>query len=260
MKILILNPNTSESVTDLLLAAGNRVALPGTELIPQTAPRGVPYIATRAEAQIGGAIALEMLAERHHEVDAAIIAAFGDPGLFGARELFDIPVVGMAEAAMLTACMLGRRFAIVSFARALGPWYEECVAMHGLQDRCAGIRLLDGAFSSISDVQEEKETLLVELAMEAVHSDGADVVVLAGAPLAGLAERVRDRIPVPVVDQIAAAVRQAETLVALAPRKATVGTFRRPDPKPTIGLSHALANRIEHRANGSRSVLEDPRP
>jgi allantoin racemase len=258
MKILVLNPNTSQSVTDLLLVAGERVASPGTEIIAQTAPRGVPYIATRAEAQIGGAIALEMLAERHHEVDAAIIAAFGDPGLFGARELFDIPVVGMAEAAMLTACMLGRRFAIVSFARALGPWYEECVAMHGLKNRCAGIRLLDGSFRSISDVQEEKEALLIELAMEAVNTDGADVVVLAGAPLAGLAERVKDRIPVPVVDQIAAAVRQAETLVALAPCRATAGTFRRPDPKSTIGLPHALADRIEHRVHGSGSAGEDP--
>ena len=124
MRILLLNPNTTKGVTDLMMAAGREVASPGTELIPQTAQRGLPYIATRAEAQIGGTIALEMLAERHHEVDAAIIAAFGDPGLFGARELFDIPVVGLAEAAMLTACMLGRRFAIVTFARALGPWYR----------------------------------------------------------------------------------------------------------------------------------------
>src|SRR5205823_4648961 len=110
MKILLLNPNTSVEVTDLLVSAGRAAAAPGTELIPLTAPRGVPYIASRAEAQIGGTIALEMLAEHQHDADAAIIAAFGDPGLFGARELFDIPVVGMAEGAMLTACMLGRRF------------------------------------------------------------------------------------------------------------------------------------------------------
>ena len=251
MRILVLNPNTTQSVTDLLHAAGERAASPGTELVPATAPRGVPYIATRAEAQIGGAITLEMLAEMHSSVDAAVIAAFGDPGLLGARELFDIPVVGMAEAAMLTACMLGRRFAIVTFARALGPWYQECVEMHGLQGRCAGVRTLDGAFRSISEVQEEKEALLVELANRAVDEDGADAVILSGAPLAGLAAKVKSRISVPVVDPIAAAVRQAETPVTLAPRKATAGTFRRPDPKPTIGLAEALAGRIEHRTRPS---------
>lgn len=247
MRILVLNPNTSEGITARLMAAGSDAATPGTELVPLTAPRGVPYIATRAEAQIGGAIALEMLAEHHANVDAAIIAAFGDPGLLGARELFDLPVVGMAEAAMLSACMLGRRFAIVTFARALGPWYEECVDMHGLRGRLAGIRMLDDAFASVSDVQDEKEALLVALANRAVTEDEADVVILAGAPLAGLAARVRDRIPVPVVDQMAAAVKQAEGLVALNTRKATAGTFRRPDAKPTLGLPDALAARIEHR-------------
>ncbi|HZC97301.1 MAG TPA: aspartate/glutamate racemase family protein [Bradyrhizobium sp.] len=247
MKILLLNPNTTSAVTDLLYAAGLKVASPGTELIVATAGRGVPYIATRAEAQIGGAIALEMLAAADSSVDAAVIAAFGDPGLFGARELFDIPVVGLAEAAMLTACMLGRKFAIVTFARALAPWYQECVTMHGLDARCAGIRTLDGTFGLVSDVQVEKEDMLVTLANRAVERDDADVVILSGAPLAGLTDKVRDRIPVPVIDPTAAAVRQAETLVALKPRKAIAGTFRRPDPKPTIGLAEPLAAVIEHR-------------
>ena len=247
MRILVLNPNTSEPITERLASAARRAAAPDTVIVPLTAQRGVPYIATRAEAQIGGAIALEMLAEHHRDVDAAIIAAFGDPGLFGARELFDLPVVGLAEASMLTACMLGRRFAIVTFARALGPWYEDCVDMHGLAGRCAGVRMLDESFVSVSDVQEENEDLLVKLANRAVTEDGADVIILGGAPLAGLADKVKDRIPVPVVDQMAAAVKQAEALVALGVRKATAGTFRRPDAKPTIGIAKALAERIEHR-------------
>ena len=72
----------------------------------------------------------------------------------------------------------------------------------------------------------------------------ADVVILAGAPLAGLATKVADRIPVPVVDQVAVAVKQAEALVALKPCKAKAGTFRRPDAKASSGLAPALAARI----------------
>jgi Asp/Glu/hydantoin racemase len=246
VKILLLNPNTTAEVTGLLHAAGSRAASPGTELVPMTANRGVPYIATRAEAQIGGAIALEMLAEAGSNFDAAVIAAFGDPGLFGARELFSFPIVGLAEAAMLTACMVGRKFAIVTFSRTLAPWYQECVAMHGLEARCAGIRALDETFQSISDVQSEKEEVLVRLANTAVEQDEADVVILSGAPLAGLADKVKDRIPVPLIDPVAAAVRQAETLAALKPRKAVAGTFRRPGPKPTMGLAEPLAAVIEH--------------
>ena len=246
MKLLLLNPNTSASVTDRIANAAMGVAGADTELVAITAPRGVPYIATRAEAVIGGAVALEMLAEKHAEVDAAIIAAFGDPGLGGARELFPIPVIGLAEAGMLTACMLGKRFAIVTFSQSLEPWYHECVAWHGLRERCAGVRALGGGFRSISDVQDEKENLLVELANQAVNADGADVVVLAGAPLAGLARKVCERIPVPVVDCVEAAVKQAETLVALAPRKATKGTYARPGAKPCVGIAAPLARWINH--------------
>jgi allantoin racemase len=247
MKILLLNPNTTSEVTELLHAAGSRVASPATELVAATAKRGVPYIASRAEAQIGGAIALEMLAEAGAGFDAAIIAAFGDPGLFGARELFSFPIIGLAEAAMLTACMVGQRFSIVTFSPTLAPWYDECVVLHGLETRCTGIRALDESFRSISGVQAEKEDALVRLANLAVERDHADVVILSGAPLAGLADKVKTRISVPVIDPIAAAVRQAETLAVLKVRKAVAGSFRRPHSKPTTGLAEPLAAIIEHR-------------
>ena len=245
MRILLLNPNMTEAVTERLCAAAAKAASPGTEIIPATAPRGFPYISCKAEAQVAGAIALEMLAERQGAFDAAIIAAFGDPGLFAARELFDQPVIGMSEAAMLTACMLGKTFGIVSFAAAMEPWYVECVEAHGLQGRCSGVFCLKEGFGSITSVAEEKADALVALAAEAVVA-GSDVIILAGAPLAGLAAEVAHRIAVPVVDQAQAALRQAETLAKLAPRKAEVGRFRRPAAKASIGLSSALAARFGH--------------
>jgi Asp/Glu/hydantoin racemase len=246
MRILLLNPNMTQAVTDRLATAAAAAASPGTEIIPATAPRGFPYISCKAEAQIAGAIVLEMLAERQGAYDAAIVAAFGDPGLFAARELFDRPVVGMSEAAMLTACMLGKRFGIVSFAAQMEAWYAECVESHGLTHRCAGIFCLKESFGAITSVAEEKADALVALAGEAVAA-GSDVVILAGAPLAGLAADVAHRIAVPVIDQAQAALRQAETLALLRSRKAEAGRFRRPPPKDSSGLPAALAARIAHR-------------
>ena len=240
MKILLANPNTSQSVTERIAAVARRSASAGTGIVAVTATMGVPYIATRADAAVGGTAALELLAAHHEGCDAAVVAAFGDPGLGGARELLPIPVVGLAEAAMLTACMLGRSFSIVTFSQSLGPWYRECVDYHGLTSRLASIRMLEGGFRDIGNVQEEKEAVLVELCGRAVREDEADVIILGGAPLAGLAEQVADRVPVPLVDGVAAAVRQAETLAALRPRKATAGTFRRPAAKPVVGVSDAL--------------------
>jgi allantoin racemase len=247
VRLIVINPNTTESVTDLLVRAGRQVAASRTELIGLTAPRGFPYIATRAEAQIGGTVAIEMLARHHQGADAAIVAAFGDPGLFALRELFDIPVIGMSEAAMITARLLARRFAVVTFAAELVAWYQDCVDMHEMGRYCAAIRALDEPFASIATVQTQKLDRLVELAIRAVEEDGAEAVVLAGAPLAGLAHKVRNLIPVPVVDPIGASVKQAEALVALNVRKAVAGSFRRPDAKPTKGLDDAVAALVEQR-------------
>lgn len=240
MKILLANPNTTQAVTDRMMAVARSVASPGTEVVAVTARAGFPYIATRAEAVVGAMQTLELLAGHVEGCDAAIVAAFSDPGLHAARELLDIPVIGMAEASMLTACMLGSRFAVVTFASALVPWYEECVALNGLQSRCAGVHCLNEPFRSIEAVAEQKADRLVALCARAVEA-GAEVCILGGAPLAGLAENVAERVPVPLVDGVAAALRQAETLAVLRPRKAGAGSFRRPAPKASEGLSADLA-------------------
>jgi Asp/Glu/hydantoin racemase len=247
VRLLLLNPNMSHDVTVRMAEAGRAVASAGTEIVPVTAKRGMPYISTRAEAQVGGAIALEMLAAHNGGIDAAIIAAFGDPGLLAARELFDFPVIGVSEAAMLTACMLGKRFAIVTFSGALAGWYRDCVELNGMADRCAGIHGLDLSFSDVTNSQPSNSDLLVELAQKVIRESNADVLIFGGAPLAGMARRERDRIPVPIVDPVSAAVKQAEALVALAPRKPVSGSFRRPAAKRTVGLDASLAARIEHR-------------
>jgi len=240
MKLLFANPNTWDAVTDRIAAVARAAASPGTEIVAVTGRTGVPYIATRADAVIGARVALELLAEHASGCHAAVVAAFADPGVGGARELLSIPVLGLAEAAMLTACMLGRQFSIVTFATAMGPWYRECVDYNGLSGRLASIRCVSGGFRDINSVQEEKAEALVEACCLAVEQDEADVVILGGAPLAGLAGKVADRVPVPLVDGVAAAVRQAEVVASLRVRKSTAGTFRRPDAKAITGASEAL--------------------
>lgn len=244
MRLLLINPNISTSVTDRLATVARKAARPGTHVTALTAPRGVPYISNRAEAQIAGTVVLEMLAEHGPAHDGALIGAFGDPGLWAARELFDIPVVGLAEAAMHTAAMLGERFAIVTFAPALGSWYRDCVRDCGLTSRLAAIRSLTSAFNHIDDVAAQKADALADLCERTRSENGADVVILAGAPLAGLAVEIAHRVSVPLVEQVAAGVAQLEVIAGLALPLVLGG--RRPVAKPSQGLPVALAARIGH--------------
>ena len=245
MRLLIANPNTSTSITMRIEAAARAAASPGTQITAVTAQFGAPYIVTRAEAAIAAYAMLELLAHSGHGYDAAVIAAFGDPGLDAARELAPMPVVGLAESSMLTACMLGRRFALVSFASAFAPWYRESVERLGLSSRLAAVRCLREGFTSAADVQEEKETALVDLCRLAAEEDGADVVILAGAPLAGLAARIGSRVPVPVLDCVAAGVRQAEMLAGLKLTRAARTTP--PPSKFMTGVSDAMISLYEQR-------------
>jgi allantoin racemase len=239
MQILLLNPNMTVGMTEAMTRVATAAVGPGTTLKPVTAPSGFPYISSRAEAQVAGGIALDMIAQHQAEVDAVVIAAFGDPGLLAARELFDLPVVGMAEAAMISALQLGQRFAFVTFTRHMRPWYEQSVAQAGLLSRFAGVRTPEVGFHSVATVQDELFDALRGLVQQAVDEDGADVVILAGAPLAGLAQRYADP-PAVLVDPISAAVTQAEALARLAPRGAFAGSFARPPGKPSAGLPAAL--------------------
>jgi len=247
VKVLFINPNITEAMTETMAAEARRFASPGTEIIPATAPFGPQYIASRAEAAIAGHAVLDVLASRAAGCDAAIISAFGDPGLAAARELADIPVFGIAESAMLTAWTLGRRFSIVCLTPRLRVWYMECAREHGLDGRLASVRALDAEIPDIMQAKDQFRDRLLATCQAAVTEDEAEVIICGGGPIAGLAREAADQIPVPMLDGISCAIRLAEAVVGLAPRKAIRGSFARPAPKPTRGLSGPLMSRIEHR-------------
>ena len=241
MRLLLVNPNISDSVSDLIRAEARRSASPGTEVEVRTAPFGVAYIETRFEALVGAYAAAQVAAENVDRFDAVVVAAFGDPGLAGLRELLPVPVTGMTEAALATAHLLGHRISIIAISQRIQAWYREVVEGYGFGDRLASIRALDRPISAIGGVQEEHAQALKALAERAVAEDGAEVIVLAGAPLAGLARSLHGQLPVPVVDGVSSAVRHAETLVALKPCRALRGSFALPPEKPNHGLPPAIA-------------------
>jgi allantoin racemase len=220
MRILLANPNMTQAMTDSMAALATAAVPPGTEVIARTAPRGFPYISSLAEAQIAGAICLEMLAEAP-PVDAAIIAAFGDPGLAAARELFDFP--------------------IVTFTPAMKPWYLASVAALGLGGRCLGVITPGDPAVQVTGVAQTQRAALRDLAQGAALQ-GAEVIIFGGAPLAGLAQELAGEVPAILVDPITAATRQAYALAGLGPRP--TARLARPLAKSSTGLAPALARLI----------------
>ena len=248
MKLLLINPNISESVSALIADEARRSAADGVEIEVMTAPFGVAYIETRFEALIGAYAAAQVAAEHHERFDAVVVAAFGDPGLAGLREALPIPVTGLTEAALASAHLLGHRFSIIAISHRIQAWYREVVDGYGFSSRLASIRSLEQPLQSVGAVQQDHAPALKLLAERAVHEDGADVIILAGAPLAGLARSLQGQLPVPVVDGVSSAVRHATTLVAMNAAKATRGSFAAPPTKPNRGLPPSLARLLDRAA------------
>jgi Asp/Glu/hydantoin racemase len=248
MRLLLVNPNTTGSMTEQMAEIARSVAPPGTDIVPLTAKSGFPYISSRAEAQVAGALALEMIAGAADRTDAAIIAAFGDPGLSAARDLFGFPVVGMAQAALQMAAVLGERISIVTFSPVMRRWYTDSVCDAGLLSRFTGVRTPPTHLTDLGDVQDRLRPELLRLCALAAEEDGADVVVLGGAPLAGLASKLGNEAGVRLVDPISAATLQAVALASLARSQGRLAVRKGALAKPTMGLSPPLARHFEGKA------------
>jgi allantoin racemase len=240
-RLLLVNANTSQQVTDAVVAAARAAAAPGTEIVGATGRFGARIIATRSENAIAEHALLDAAASHAAGCDAVIVAVSYDTGLRAARELLPMPVVGMTEAALFTACMLGGRFGLVTFGRRALPLYRETVEGHGLAGRLVGLRGIEATALEVFRDPVAVDTQLLSAIADLVERDGAECIILAGAALAGWPKRLQEHTPVPLVDGIACAVPMAEHLVRLAPPKPRAGSYAAVTGRATTGLSDALA-------------------
>lgn len=247
MRLLMINPNTSTEITDLVVAAAERVASPGTEIIGATGRFGAQYIVSRAGAAIAGHAALDAYAEHGNRADVIALSCFGDPGLAGLRELASQPVIGMAEAACQEAAQGGRRFAIVTGGERWGAMLREFVASIGLADQLAVVETVAPSGGDIARDPEGALTLLANAAQASIDDRGADIVILGGAGLAGIAERIQQRVSRPLIDSVTSIVRAAEKLGRERPAKPISGSYAATPRVPTTGLLPLLAAKMEGR-------------
>jgi allantoin racemase len=239
LRILMINPNTSASVTDLVAARVRAIAGDRATIVPVTGRFGARYISTRASAAIAGHAALDALAEHlagaEAPSDAVYLACFGDPGLAALREVSPVPVVGMAEASCRAACSQGARFAIVTGGALWEPILWEFVFALGLSDRLAAIRTIAPTGDEIAHNPAAALDSLATACTACATQDGANVVILGGAALAGLAARIQPAVPIPVLCSVEAGAHAVLTA-------GQAGRCERSAPAvDSAGLSPALA-------------------
>jgi allantoin racemase len=210
-RILLVNGNSSHSVTDRL--AGLAIAAaPQLEFRPWTPQGGPVYVSTPADVALAAVKVVETIAfaVQNDEPDGCIIACFGEPGLLEARQRFDFPIVGMAEASMLTAMQLGGNFAILTLGEHWPAMLHDLVKLYGVQDRCIGIKRIDGTpFELMADPRRAAESVTA-----AAEKCGARIVIIGGAALTGLASAIGPLPGMLLVDCLQASIAQVVALTA----------------------------------------------
>jgi allantoin racemase len=239
MKLLVVNGNTTAAITARLAATARDAASPGTEIVAVSAPFGAPVVGTRAEETIAAHAVLEAAAAHHAGCDAVVVAISTDAGAAAARELLPVPVVGITEAALLTACALGGGFGLLTFGARAAGWSRELVGRYGLSARLAALEALDTPAAAYTDPESFAAPLLA--GVERLVERGADTVVIAGAAFAGLCRTLQPRAPVPLLDGVTCAVGQAELLVRLGLPKPRAGSYAAVPPRTVDGVGPALA-------------------
>lgn len=241
MKLLVVNPNTTASMTAKIADAANRVRNPTTEIVAVTSSMGPASIeGYYDEALALPGLMLEVAKGEKAGASAAIIACFDDTGLDAARALAHIPVLGICEAALSVTAFIAQRFTIVTTMERSRLPLEGLVHRYGMAGRC-NVRAADIPVLSLEDQQSNARDRLRNEIAAALREDKSEAIVLGCAGMADLTEDLRREFGIPIIDGVAAAVKQAEGLVALGLSTAKRGAYASPVHKPYNGALSGFA-------------------
>jgi len=242
VRIQVINPNTTRSMTERIGAAARFVAGPGVTIEavnPSQGPASIEGHYDEALACVG--LLHEVRQGVVAGVDAHVIACFGDPGLDAAREIARGPVIGIAEAAMRSACYLATGFSVVTTLKRTQVIAEHLVDKYGVRPYCKRVRACEIPVLELEDPQSDAYRTILAECRRALAEDDSAAIVLGCAGMADLCERLQAELGVPVVDGVAAATVTAQALVRARLATSKRGDYARPLPKPYAGALAAFA-------------------
>ena len=235
MRILVVNVNTTESITETIAQQARAVAAPGTEIVGLTPYFGAESVEGNFESYLAAIAVMDRVMAYDQPFDAVIQAGYGEHGREGLQELLNVPVVDITEAAASTAMFLGHAYSVVTTLDRTVPLIEDRLKLAGLYQRCASVRASGMAVLELEEDPLGATEAIVRQAELAIRDDKAEVICLGCGGMAGLDEQIRQRTGVPVVDGVTAAVMVAESLVRLGLSTSKVRTYATPRPKKVIG-------------------------
>jgi len=224
MKILIVNPNTTASMTKKIEIAAKAAARPDTQIVATNSQNGPESIQGFLDVATCVPGLLEEV-KRHTDVDAIVIACFDDTGLDAVRTLVSVPVLGIGEAAYHAASMIASKFSVITTLSRSVPGLENNLMQYGLAQKCVRVRATNIPVLKIEEGDPETLSKIRSEIREAIEHDNAEAIVLGCAGMTDLMADLSEEFGLPVIDGISAGITFAEALVNNGLKTSKIGAY-----------------------------------
>ena len=211
MKILFINPNTSAEMSETIDKSAKKYASSGTDITTVNPSEGPDFIANAYLEALQVPRVIDLVERNKKNYDAFVIACGGDPGLEACR-LIAGNVIGIGEAAIMTACAVARRFSFLNTMKGSSV-LDRLYGLGVDRNRCASARVVgSGVGDEIVNKRHQMLDIYCQVAKKCVEEDGAGALILLCAGLSDMPEYLEDRLKVPVISGVISAVKIVEQL------------------------------------------------
>ena len=232
MKLVVINPNSTASMTDKIVEAARAVACPGTEVEGRTAHGAPASIEGHFDEVMCAAHLLREVQEAEGQgADAIVVACFDDPAIGACREVATGPVLGICEAGVKAASMIATSFSIGTTLPRSVPVIEELVRRYGLDHQCRRVRSAEIPVLALEQPGSDARARVRAEILRAIEEDRCEAVLLGCAGMADLTEWLSAECGIPVIDGVTAATTFAEALVRAGLRTSKIGAYAHPIQK-----------------------------
>ena len=232
MKLVVINPNSTQSMTEKIIASAQAAASAGVTVEGRTALGAPASIEGHFDEVMASAHLLrEVQAAEAGGADAIVVACFDDPAIGACREIATGPVLGICEAAVKAASMIATSFSIVTTLPRSVPVIEELVRRYGLDHQCRRVRSASIPVLALEEPGSNARTQVRDEILRAIEEDRCEAVVLGCAGMADLTEWLSAETGIPVIDGVSVATRMAEALVGAGLKTSKIGAYALPNRK-----------------------------
>ncbi len=232
MKITVINPNSTVSMTDKIAATAREVASDGVTIEAfsgQDAPASIE--GHYDEAMSVPSLLKQVRAAEDAGSDAIVVACFDDPGIGACREIATGPVLGICEASVKAASMIATSFSVVTTLPRSVPVIEELVRKYGLDHQCRKVRSAEIPVLALEEPGSNAREQVRDAINNAVKEDNCEAIVLGCAGMSDLTTWLTEETGVPVIDGVTVATKFAEALVGAGLKTSKIGAYAVPNTK-----------------------------